>query len=55
MKIGDIFPLNETIEFEAGKWIVYNKSKTKVLGTHDTKEEAKDQLAAIEISKKKNK
>jgi len=30
-----------------------NKAKTKVLGTHDSEEKAKKQLAAIEINKHK--
>lgn len=33
------------------KWVVTNKSKTKTLGTHDSKESAQKQLAAIEIAK----
>lgn len=37
------------------KWLVMDSSGKKVLGTHYSKEEAKDQLAAIEISKKKQK
>lgn len=35
------------------KWLVMDSSGKKVLGTHYSKEEAKDQLAAIEISKKR--
>ena len=35
------------------KWLVMDSSGKKVLGTHYSKEDAKDQLAAIEISKKK--
>ncbi len=31
--------------------MVTNKDRTKTLGTHDTEEEARKQLAAIEISK----
>ena len=33
------------------KWVVYSKDGSKKLGTHDTKEKALKQLAAIEISK----
>lgn len=33
------------------KWQVTNKEGTKVLGTHASEEEARAQLAAIEISK----
>jgi len=40
---------------ENGKFVVKDSSGTKILGTHDTKEEAVDQLQAIEISKKKRK
>lgn len=43
--------VNETIVKRDGKWLVMNKAKTKVLGTHDTEKKAKAQLAAIEISK----
>lgn len=35
------------------KWLVMDSSGKKVLGTHYSKEEANDQLAAIEISKKR--
>lgn len=37
------------------KWQVKDSSGKKILGTHETKQEAIDQLAAIEISKKKRK
>lgn len=37
------------------KWEVRDSSGEKVLGTHDTKQEAAKQLAAIEISKKERK
>jgi hypothetical protein len=43
--------LSETIKHEGGKWKVYSKDGSKLLGTHDTEEEAQKQLAAIEISK----
>jgi hypothetical protein len=33
------------------KWVVTNKAGTKTLGTHDSKESADKQLAAIEIAK----
>lgn len=41
----------ETIKKVDGKWVVYPKSGEKRLGTHNTKEGAKKQLQAIEISK----
>jgi hypothetical protein len=37
------------------KWEVRDSSGEKLLGTHSSEEKAKDQLAAIEISKKKRK
>lgn len=40
------------IKKEGSGYEVTNKSGSKVLGKHKTKEEAQDQLAAIEISKK---
>jgi hypothetical protein len=46
--------LKETIKKVDGKYVVYPKKGGKRLGTHDTEEEAKKQLAAIEISKAKN-
>jgi len=45
---------NETIKSVDGKYAVYPKKGGKRLGTHDTKEKAQKQLAAIEISKSKN-
>lgn len=39
------------IKHEDGKWVLYTKDGSKVLGTHDTEEEAKKQEAAIEIAK----
>lgn len=42
--------MDEIISHEGGKWLVKSKSG-KVLGTHDTKEKALAQLAAVEISK----
>jgi len=43
--------IGETIVQRDGKWLVMNKKKDRILGTHDTKELALKQLAAIEISK----
>ena len=42
-----------TIKKQGSQWIVTNKAGTKVLGTHKTKKQAAEQLAAIEISKAK--
>ena len=47
--------LKETIVKRGDKYVVMDKEETKVLGTHDTLEDAKRQLAAIEISKHKRK
>jgi hypothetical protein len=44
--------LTERIEKVDGKYVVYPASGGERLGTHDTREEAEKQLAAIEISKK---
>jgi hypothetical protein len=41
----------ETIKKVDGKWVVYSKMNGKRLGTHDTEEQAKSQLRAIEASK----
>jgi len=41
----------ESIVYRDGKFVVTNKDKSKVLGTHDTKKKALAQLAAVEISK----
>ena len=43
--------LKETIKKVAGKHVVYPKDGGKRLGTHESEEEAKEQLAAIEASK----
>jgi hypothetical protein len=43
------------IAHEGNKWVVKDSSGQKVLGTHDSKESAQKQLAAIEISKNKRK
>jgi len=47
--------LMEMISKVGSKYKVLDSSGKKVLGTHRTKEKAIKQLAAIEISKKKNK
>ena len=36
-----------------GKWVVLTGDGKRKLGEHDTEEQAKKQLAAIEISKKR--
>lgn len=41
------------IRKNGNKFEVTNKSGTKILGTHSTKKAAEKQLAAIEISKKR--
>ena len=41
------------IRKESGKYVVYDSKGSKKLGEHPTKAQALDQLAAIEISKKK--
>jgi hypothetical protein len=43
------------IVHKGSKWEVRDSSGEKLLGTHDTKQEAAKQLAAIEISKKERK
>lgn len=47
--------IDETIEKSGNKWKVFSKKKVngkrKLLGTHSTREEAVDQLQAIEASK----
>lgn len=45
--------INETIKKVDGDYVVYPKKGGKRLGTHKTKEAARKQLAAIEISKAK--
>ena len=45
--------LEETIKKIGNKYVVYPKKGGKRLGTHETEEAAKKQLAAIEISKAK--
>lgn len=39
------------IRREGGKYVVKNSAGTQVLGRHDTRREALDQLRAIEASK----
>jgi molybdenum-dependent DNA-binding transcriptional regulator ModE len=46
--------MDETIRKVGGKFVVYPERGGKRLGTHDTEEDAKKQLAAIEISKAQN-
>ena len=46
--------LEETIKKVGDKWVVYPEKGGDRLGTHDTEEAAKKQLAAIEISKQQN-
>lgn len=41
----------EYVEKRGDKWVVLNHERTKVLGTHDSKEEAERQLRAIEANK----
>lgn len=52
MKLNEL--LCEFIEHRGNKWVVVNHNRTKVLGTHDTEEEAKAQLRAIEANKHKH-
>ena len=40
-----------SIKKEGSTYVVTNKAGTKVLGRHNTRDEALKQLAAIEISK----
>jgi hypothetical protein len=47
--------LSEKIEKVGNEWVVYSKKGGKRLGTHPTKDAALKQLAAIEISKQKQK
>ena len=42
--------VNEYLKKKGNKWVVLSK-KGKLLGTHDTKEKAMKQLAAIEANK----
>ena len=43
------------IKKQGSKYIVYDSTGKKKLGTHETKEKALAQLRAIEISKKERK
>lgn len=52
MKINEL--LIEYVEHRGNKWVVLNHTKTKVLGTHDTEEDAMAQLRAIEANKHKH-
>lgn len=45
--------LMEVIDKENGKYVVKSEDRSKTLGTHESKEKAQKQLAAIEISKAK--
>lgn len=45
------FVLNEKIQKRGNKFVVTDSSGSKVLGTHDTREDAVNQLQAIEASK----
>jgi flagellar hook protein FlgE len=38
---------------KGNKWVVTNESGSRVLGEHETKEKARAQLIAIELSKKR--
>lgn len=45
--------INEKIKHEGDRWNVYSKNGRKLLGSHETRKEARKQLAAIEIAKHK--
>ena len=47
--------LSEKVEKRGSEWVVLSSDGSDVLGTHDSKEKALKQLAAIEISKKAKK
>lgn len=49
MKLSEL--LCEFVEHRGNKWVVVDHTRTKVLGTHDTEEEANAQLRAIEANK----
>lgn len=51
MKLNEL--LVEYIEKRGDQWVVLNRTKKKVLGTHSTQKKALAQLAAIEINKHK--
>lgn len=44
-------PIFEFVEKRGDKWVVLDHTRTKVLGTHDTKADADAQLRAIEANK----
>lgn len=46
-----IEPMVEFVEKRGDKWVVLDHTKTKVLGTHETKADAEAQLRAIEANK----
>ena len=50
-----IVELEKKIVKRGRKWLVTNEAGTEVLGTHDTRQAAEEQLAAIEASKKRRK
>ena len=43
------------IRKEGSKWNVYDSKGLKRLGSHSTKKEAQEQIAAIELSKRRKK
>ena len=43
--------MKEIIRKKGSKWEVRSEDGSKLLGTHDTKEDAEKQLKAIEIAK----
>ncbi len=45
--------LNEFVEKRGNKWVVLDHTKSRVLGTHPTKQLALNQLRAIEANKGK--
>tara|TARA_Y100001951_G_C11298033_1_gene277369 strand:+ start:3906 stop:4070 length:165 start_codon:yes stop_codon:yes gene_type:complete len=47
--------IQEKISKENGKWVLRSKRTGKVLGTHDSEQDAIDQEIAIQISKKERK
>lgn len=47
--------MNEKIKHQGGRWLVFTKDGKKLLGSHETRKEARAQLAAIEIAKNKGK
>lgn len=51
IQFNDYIDLMEHIEKRGDEWVVTNKDRTKVLGTHPSKEKALAQLRAIEMHK----